>query len=78
MAKIYGTHKCSICNKSFPWDYHLPNKLSDHRFDVEKIIPENVHATRISSIYSNTLELCVKCKYCGNRDSFIYNPDNDT
>ena len=75
MAKIFGTHTCSNCKENFSWDYHVPNRMSDRHFDVEPIIPENVHATKISSIYSKTLELRVKCKYCNQLDTFVYNDE---
>lgn len=76
MAKLFGVHTCTNCNEEYSWDYHIPNEKFDRRFVVERIIPENVHAIRINNYNSDEIELCVKCRDCGQIDTFIYTPDN--
>ena len=73
MAKIFGEHKCSRCERLFTWDYHIPNRISDGKFDVEPIIQENVHARRINSLNADEWEMRVVCKYCNHIDIFLYN-----
>lgn len=73
MAKIYGTHICSECDNEFSWEYRIPNHITDRYYIVERIIPENVEATRVSDFYDEKLVLKVKCKFCDNVDTFVYN-----
>ena len=75
MAKLYGIHICPKCKNSFTWDYHISNRWNDHIYDVETVIAENCHAERVNSLKSPVFELQVICKFCHNKDVFIYTPD---
>ena len=43
MAKISDHHICAFCEVKFPWDYQIPNRYSDMRYDVEPITANVAH-----------------------------------
>ena len=75
MAKINGRHVCDYCKVEFPWDYQIPNRLSDMRYDVEPIIPNVAHCSRRNSIYDDYYVLSTYCPRCHRLNSFSHTPD---
>ena len=74
MAKISGEQVCSQCGFVFLWDYQIPNRLSDGRYDVEPINKNVVHCKRENAIHDDFFSFSVYCPHCNRYEVFEYTP----